>query len=121
MIRVKKTVPTRIQQGDIYKDIEYIEYLREEKGQIQASKIVFPYVIVLTQDCDLAQDNTFRKSPTEGTQDNLLFSVLVAPLYNAEHVYTGEHLSELELKMEPISKNKTPGKYLNHFFTCTDV
>ena len=113
MIKVKKQKISRISQGDILRDVEHIEYLSEKKGNIELSKINYPIVVVLTQDCDLAQDYKFRWSRYNSkTEDKLLLSVLVAPLYNAEHVYTGEHLSALDMKMELISRNKSPGKCL---------
>ena len=113
MIKTKPTLKPRISQGDIYKDIEYIEHIIEKDGNLEVSKINFPLVIVLTQDCDLMQDYTYRwaRKPTQNN-DKLLLSVLVAPLYNAEHFFLGEHLSELTLQMEKINKNKSPGKYL---------
>ena len=37
---------------------------------------------------------------------------MVAPLYNLEHVYNGEHLSEISRKMTEISRKKTPGENL---------
>ncbi len=116
MIKVKVQKKTRIYQGDIFRKVEYIEYVSEKSGIIEVSKIIFPLVIVLTQDCDLQQDYKFRWSRLRNstTHDKLLLSVLVAPLYNIEHVYLGEHLSELGFKMEPINKNKTPGKYLRN-------
>jgi hypothetical protein len=55
-----------------------IEHVLEKDGVIEVSKVVFPLVVVLTQDCDLAQDFTFRRA---STQDKWLLSVLVAPLY----------------------------------------
>jgi hypothetical protein len=68
----------------------------------------------LTQDCDLEQDARYRgrqqKEPKN--QDKKLFSVLVAPLYNAAHVFTGEHLAELGLTMSPINPKKSPGQML---------
>jgi len=40
-------------------------------------------------------------------------SILVSPLYNAEHVYMGEHLSEIDdLKMAEVPRPK-PGKAAN--------
>lgn len=114
MIRVYKGSPrARVRQGDIIRDVEYIEYVLEESGIIEVSKIVFPLVIVLTQDCDLEQDYRFRWSrQVPKTQDKQLLSVLVAPLYNAEHVYQGEHLTELDMKMEHVPKKGTHGKFL---------
>jgi hypothetical protein len=44
----------------------------------------------------------------------MLFSVLVAPLYNAEHVFQGLHLSELNMKMMEINQRKTPGTNLKN-------
>jgi hypothetical protein len=85
----------------------------EQEGIIEILKIVFPYVIVLTQDCDLNQDYTVRWGKNETSHhDKKIISVIVAPLYNAEHLYTGEHLSELKMKMAKINKEKTPGKTL---------
>ncbi len=115
MIRVKRERKNRICQGDIFKDIEFIEYLLEYEGNIEISKILFPYVIVLTQDCDLEQDFKFRwGKPRPKSQDKYLLSALVAPLYNIEHVYIGEHLSEIGIKMEEINANKSPGKFLRN-------
>lgn len=116
----------RISQGDIYKDIEYLEYAIEKEGYLEISKIVFPLVIVLTQDCDLEQDarirDAFEKvqqkgnkdSPTEKTQDKFLLSVLVAPLYNAEHFFMGEHLDKLEMTMNSIKKTSTEARFIQN-------
>jgi hypothetical protein len=124
MINVDKETQ-RISQGDIFKDIYYIEYVKEKNGVLEISKIIFPYVIVLTQDCDLAQDDNCREKQEkyqkqanrenledEENQDKIILSVLVAPLYNVDHVYQGEHLSLLNLKMGRIPKTRTPGDYL---------
>lgn len=115
MVRVKKRRSTRVSQGDILRDVEHVEYVTTKGGIVEISKITFPLVVVLTQDCDLAQDYTFRWSkPTTANHDKWLLSVLVAPLYNVEHVYTGEHLQDLGLKMSLINKNKSPGQYLRN-------
>lgn len=113
MIKVKIQRQARICQGDIFRDIDFIEYASEKSGIIEVSKIVFPLIIILTQDCDLEQDYKFRwsKQPVK-TQDKWLISVLVAPIYNVEHVYEGKHLSELDMKMSEINRTKSPGKNL---------
>jgi hypothetical protein len=113
MIKALKTCERRICQGDIIANIEHIEHVAFTPEHVEVSKITFPFVIVLTQDCDLAQDYRVRWSrQATQNQDKMLFSVLVAPLYNVEHVYTGEHLSELKMQMQAISRNKTPGANL---------
>lgn len=101
----------RVAQGDMYRDVEYVERIAERDGILDVSIIVFPLVIVLTQDCDLEQDRTFR-TEKKSSQDKVLISVLVAPVYPAELVFEGSHLSELDLKMAPIQKSATEGKYL---------
>jgi len=116
MIEVIEQKDQRIRQGDIFSNIEFIEYAEEVGGNISISKINFPLVIVLTQDCDLAQDFSNRNKENAINQDKFLFSVIVAPLYNIEHIYSGEHLSELGLKMQQINKNqsKTDNKFLRN-------
>lgn len=91
MIRVEKEEAYRIRQGNIYRDIGFTEYALEDDGVVEISNIIFPLIIVLTQDCDLQQDYDFRYSePRKDTQDKYLLSLLVAPLYNVEHFYNGE-------------------------------
>jgi len=116
MLKTRRTRQRRIVQGDVIRSVEFIERIAEKSGILEISRIEFPLVVVLTQDCDLAQDYTFRWSQQAAgkSEDKFLLSVLVAPLYNLEHVYTGEHLVDLGMKMEPISRNKTPGKILRN-------
>lgn len=116
MIKVRRAKVARVCQGDIFRDVELIEYVRRKADAVEISTVTFPLVIVLTQDCDLAQDYTFRWSAKARgkNDDKKLFSVLVAPLYNELHVYTGEHLSELGMTMQQINRGKTPGATLRN-------
>ena len=98
----------RICQGDIFRDVEYFEYVIEAGDKVKISTIVFPLVVVLTQDCDLAQDDTGRSGNNDANHDKQLFSVLVAPVYNYEHVREGTHLRDLGMKMLNISSKKAP-------------
>ena len=111
MIKARIKAEHRICQGDIVRDVDCIETVFEREGIIEISKITFPLVIVLTQDCDLKQDHSFRTTKKD-TQDKLLISVLAAPLYNAEHVFRGEHLSDLGIKSQQIIRKKSPGQFL---------
>lgn len=113
MVKVKKQKNSRLVQGDLLRNVEHVEHVSVCDGIVEISKIVYPLVVILTQDCDLAQDYMFRWSRINTkNQDKYLLSVLAAPLYNVEHVYTGEHLQDLNMKMSPINKNKTPGDSL---------
>lgn len=115
MIQTKNDQIDRIVQGDILSDVDLIEYVDIKNGQIKVSMIRFPLVIVLTQDCDLTWDYSSRSSE-KGNDDKLLFSVIVAPMYNYEHFINGEHLSDLGQTMQTISskKEKTDNKFLRH-------
>lgn len=111
-LKVDRLRIERICQGDIIRDVDCIEYAIEKDGVIDVSRIYFPYVAVLTQDCDLEQDFKIQHTPEKPVKDKKLISVLVAPLYNAEHVFMGTHLSDLTIPMEPIKKNSTAGGFL---------
>lgn len=111
MIEASKDVNKRLCQGDIISEVEHIEHVYEKDGTITISKIVFPYVLVLTQDCDLRQDYSFRYEDKKN-QDKILISALVAPLYNALHVYSGEQLSDINIVSAPINEAKTQGQTL---------
>jgi len=117
MIRVDTELKERVCQGDIVKDIKHIEHALIREGNIEISKIIFPHVIVLTQDCDLEQNFLQkRKKSKKPNDDKTLISIIVAPLYNVEHVYDGVHLSELGLQMRTINRNKEKmeNKYLRY-------
>lgn len=107
--RVEKT--GIVQQCDIFKNVEFIEYAVESEKTIQISKIVFPYVVVLTQACDLQQDFDARIRIRDGSgknQDKLLISVIVAPIYNFEDFRMGTHLDQLGMTMQiQGSRNKS--------------
>lgn len=111
MIKIQKAKIDRINQGDIISDVPFIEGVIEIDDVIKIEKIVFPYVIVLSQDCDLREDYQILEDHKK-TQDKKLLSVLVAPIYNADHVFTGEHLSEIGIKSNPINRKATEGDYL---------
>jgi hypothetical protein len=111
-VQVKTRRIARPSQGDIFRNIECIEYVIEKRGVVEVSKLVFPLVVVLTQDCDLEQNARYRSRTPPSNDDKKLFAVLVAPLYNAEQVFLGQHLSELQMQMAPINEKRTPGEYL---------
>ncbi len=99
---------TRITQGDILRDVSFVEdvFEREADGIVHVPSIVFPSVIVLTQACDLEQDEAARLRTKMGTghvgdhqHDKWMLSALVAPLYNAEHFFAGTHLKGVGLDM----------------------
>lgn len=107
----------QVHQGDIYRDIDYIEYANVVDGRVEISKIRYQYVMVLSQECDLTQDFTERqKNPEKDTitYDKILQSVVVVPMFNFEHFKDGSHLSNLGFTMakDYTNQSKTPAKTL---------
>ena len=91
-----------INQCDIFRDVEYVEYAIENEDTIEVSKIHFPYAIILTQACDVQQDHDAKQRlimEGKGSQDKFLISAIVAPIYNFEDFLQGEHLKQLGMKM----------------------
>ena len=96
----------RVCQGDIFRDYEH------ESGKVDLTskkvitqKMFFPYIVVLTQDCDLEQDYNNRNSNSE-KQDKYLHSILACPAYLAEQLKEGTHLDALGVKMERQPREK---------------
>lgn len=99
----------RFCQGDILRDITIVEWAEEvedappeERFQITDRHI--PYVVLLTQDCDLEQDHVNRAKASSDTQDKFLQSILVCPAYGVDDFRQGKHLEKLELQMQSFSQ-----------------
>ncbi len=106
-----------IHQGDILSNVEYIEYADVIDGNIEISKIKFPKVIVLTQECDSIQDYNNRKDCYEKISNGIeiktnqfLLSTIVAPLYSLDDIVSGHHLSNINIIKDGILTD-SPLKY----------
>lgn len=83
-----------IQQGDIYRDVDYVEdaYLDPGRpGYLRIDKLHFPYVVVLSQACDLKRDVQARTC-TPPQPDKQVDSILVCPAYDVTLFVQGKHL-----------------------------
>ena len=87
----------RVRQGDIYQNVPYYESYKELNGEFELVIYEYPYVLVLTQDCDLEQNKSSRNNTNKENDDKHLISVIVVPLYNYEHLFSGTHLEKLGL------------------------
>jgi len=107
-VEVDREPDGRICQGDLIRNVACIEDVIQKGDYIEVRRIVFPMIVVLTQDCDLQQDESGRWPEPQGRlSDNArVLSVLVAPLYNLAQFEQGDHLSELGLKMRDFRTGK---------------
>ncbi len=111
-----KLVDPQIHQGDIFKSIRFYENYEEERGKFELSLLEFPFSIILTQECDLNNNLRERQLGKKGKDikllklDKYLVSLLCAPLYNAEHLFSGKHLEFLEIETD--YKNSNQKKYI---------
>jgi len=97
----------RVYQGDILKDVPLVEmhYTDETGKQYDVGEKEIPYIVVLTQDCDLEQDFKNRTEVSD-KHDKYMESVLVCPAYLAELFREGKHLKNFDLQMESWNKDQ---------------
>ena len=111
----------RVYQGDILRDMLLLEmeYADEEGSGYSIIEKEVPYIVVLTQDCDLEQDFNNRAQISE-KHDKYIDSILVCPAYLAEEFREGKHLEIFDLKMERwdtkrYKQIKTQNNYRYHY------
>lgn len=110
----------RVRQGDIFPKVRFIESYKESNGQFELTMFEFPHVVILTQDCDLEQSTAARqknlKEDSLSVNDKHLISVIAAPLYNSQLLFSGTHLRDIGIKTQsinsalkrPIQSNQNP-------------
>ena len=80
--KIKKTEGNRINQCDIFHDIDIVECITEGADGVSVSYIRFPLMICLNQDCDLNSDER-DKLKENSNKDCRLLHLIVAPLFTA--------------------------------------
>lgn len=97
---VKDTTVIRICQGDILRDVDVVDsYTKDSSGELIYDEFTLPYMIIMTQDCDLESDFKNRSDISAESQDKYLRTILVCPAYNASEFREGNHLEDIGLKM----------------------
>lgn len=79
-VKIKKD---RIRQWDIFKCEEFSYWW---------NKFRFPYIFVLSQDCDLAQDY-INYTEESSDDDKIIESILICPMFNLEDLLSGNHIN----------------------------
>jgi len=116
-------------QGSLYKEVALasVGLLEPRTGiEPEIEEFVFPYVVLMSQECDLQQDRAARAGGVDD-QDKWLINYLVCPAYPAEMLREGTHLEQLGRKAMRITS--TPWRNIKqnqnqryHFLApCTDL
>lgn len=94
----------RYEQGDILRDVTLVQWAEVEPDrEVRIVERTLQYCVIVSQECDLEHDFNNRNNATRKTEDKFLQSLLVCPAYRKESFCAGEHLKELDLRMEPVS------------------
>lgn len=104
--KIKSNPELRINQCDIFHDIEIVENIEESKDAIKVTYLHFPLVICLNQDCDLNSDIR-DKGKNGSNKDCRLLHLTIAPLFNYDTFKDGEHWGDIFQIGEKYSKSKT--------------
>jgi len=104
----RKNDSGRVVQGDILKDIIFIEWSigDSDHNSYKYDPKELPYVVILSQDCDLLSDYNNRKDINAEKHDAYLQSILVCPAYLAKELRAGTHLEDFDLIMERKNSDK---------------
>lgn len=94
-----------LDQGVVFKNIKSY-FVRPSNNNIEVHELHFPWVIVLSQACDLRRNNDARIDTNSEKQDKILLSVLVAPIFDLEKAQTGSQLDSISMAMEPLNRKK---------------
>jgi hypothetical protein len=101
----------RLCQGDILRDIEVAEWagpvlqIEGGEGELTIRRRQLQYAVVMSQECDLYQDQQNR-SNAQKNQDKYLHSVLVVPAYPALTLKQGTHLQGLKVTCETLGGDR---------------
>ena len=97
--RYRPANPGIIEQTAILRDVSLPEVHAAEGEQATASLTPFPWLVVLTQDCDLELDRLARagQPAAEGkppvSKDKVLRSILLCPAFLQDHVTAGTYVA----------------------------
>lgn len=101
-----KSSSERYEQGDILRDVTLIQWADVEEGRaINVVERTLQYCVIVSQECDLEHDYNNRANKDKKTEDKYLQSLLICPAYPADSFRKGEHLNQLDLRMEYINSD----------------
>lgn len=98
MICSKNEINIQVDQGDVYRYIQFYKSVEMLDEEMEVEECKFDYALVLSQSCDLHREQ--EKIDVK----NEILSVLVVPLFRLEEFKKGTHLSNIGKTCEETSK-----------------
>lgn len=105
--KTRKAMKDRVCQADIFCDLKVIEDVCIDGSTISVSEISFPYLVCLSQECDLERD--YEQESTTGNEYSIksLMHITFAPAFIFEDFLSGEHWGQLFGKSEAAKRKDT--------------
>lgn len=100
--KTKVSLP-RIRQGDIFQDVAVLENVSIDKNILRKEEILFPFIVCLNQECDLAND--FQNEKRE--KDTSLLHLAIAPAFLLDQFISGQHWGSIFTTGEPWNPRKS--------------
>ncbi len=102
---IKKDPIERICQGDILGGYTITTIVSEIGGTDLVKKFNFPYIAIMSQDCDLCQYHKNKDNVSLNHQ--FLPNVLILPIFEADILKLGEHLINIfGIKQDQLNKDR---------------
>jgi hypothetical protein len=99
---LQKKCADDLQLGAVYKNVSNF-FVEKNGNDVFVHELNYSRVVVLSQSCDLLWNKETRAG-NSNNQDKLVFTVLVAPFFDAVKASKGEHLQGFDMQMVEISK-----------------
>ena len=126
-----KSNPNRVSQADIFCDLKIIERLSVIDSNLVLNEIAFPYLVCLSQECDLERDFEESQKHDILPSPKRLIHLLFAPAFNFDDFLTGKHWGDLfeisksgkrrDTKIKAIIDNETPRYHYLRFSEIDEV
>lgn len=83
-----------VAQGDIITNVTYTYEVTINEKYVDVIQLLFPYVLVLSQSCDLQHGNRLINKEIK-SESKVMFSAIVVPFFEKNTICKGEHMSQI--------------------------
>lgn len=96
--KIRKPTPNRICQADIFCNLRVTEDVAIDRSNIILKEISFPYLVCLSQECDLERDYEEQEKDISVPTTKNLMHIAFAPAFIFDDFLTGDHWGDLYSK-----------------------